>query len=78
MNGINDLNKIRKGDLLTLNNYSALGMQFNSETNTVYYSASVENPDVEIQSLVMSSFETKEERQIFNGHPIDSDDLPDA
>jgi hypothetical protein len=78
INGINDLNKLRKGDLLALNNYSALGMQFNSETNTVYYSASAENPDVEIQSLVMSSFETKEERQIFRGCPIDSDDLADA
>lgn len=78
VNGIDSLNKLKIGDLFIINNYSALGMQFNDDPTSVYHSASVENPDVEIQSLVLSSFETEDEKRIYRGHPIDSDDLEDA
>lgn len=78
VNGIDALNKLKIGDLFIFNNYSALGMQFNYDPATVYQSASLENPDVEIQSLVMSAYETEDEKRIIRGRPIDSNDLEDA
>ena len=78
INGIRSLEELNVGDLLLINNYSALGLHYNNDPSSVYNSASADNPDIEVLSVIMSSHKTKEEKPILRGRLIDSDDLENA
>lgn len=78
VNGIQEVEHLKKGDIFTLNNYATLGMQLNVDPDTFYFSAAFERPEIKIESIELSSYETGREDRIFEGGSIDADDLDEG
>ncbi len=77
INGIKNIEQLGIGDLLILNNHSALGIQLDSNPASVYNATYGSNPELEIQFMQLNTYETHDEKRIYRGRILDSDELPD-